>query len=115
MKKKILVSIFLLIILILLPILFTNKVLQLKISCRFGNAQSCYDVGEIYKLGKDVKKDYKEANFYYSLACDKGLMLRCHYLGTLFYRGKIKNKSFFKHIELFKKACEDGIKKVAII
>ena len=110
-RNKIALIVFIIFISFLLISLLTNKKIQLIVSCRFGNTQNCYKLGEIYELGKGTKKDYKEAKVYYSIACDRGMMLACHYLGTLYYRGKIRTKDFsLKHIELFKKACDGGIK-----
>lgn len=75
---------------------------ELERQCNNGDAESCFDLGNLY----DVKQDYNKAMEFYSKSCEMGEALGCYNLGSLYYNGKGVKQDYKKAREFWSKACE---------
>ncbi|NOZ42062.1 MAG: hypothetical protein GXP02_02685 [Alphaproteobacteria bacterium] len=63
-----------------------------------GNANALYNLGQLYRMGRGVKKNYVKAREYYLRAAEKGHIGAQRNLGTLYYfgrAGKVDHKQAF--------------------
>ena len=79
-----------------------------KKACDRGIAKECYNLGDMYDLGIDVKKDYTKAVKFYTKACDGGYMSGCYNLGNMYYNGEGVRQSNKNALKYWGKACDGG-------
>ena len=83
---------------------FANS--ELERQCNNGDAGSCFDLGNLYYNGDDVKQDYNKAMEFYGKACEMGHANGCYHLGYLYNFGEGVKQDYKKASELYNKACE---------
>lgn len=83
---------------------FANS--ELERQCNNGDTGSCFDLGNLYYDGDDVKQDYNKAMGFYSKACEMGHANGCYHLGYLYNFGEGVKQDYKKASDLYNKACE---------
>lgn len=79
---------------------------KMKEVCNSGDSVTCFNLGILYQLGKDVEQSYEKANIYYSKACDMNHSEGCLNLGYLYYFGQGVDENNTKAKLYFSKTCE---------
>ena len=66
--------------------------------------------GSFYDFGKQYynQKDYVDARFVFTLACDSGEMKACNYLGYLYAQGLGGDQDRDKARDVYQRACDQG-------
>jgi TPR repeat protein len=54
-----------------------------KLSCKYGNAIGCSNLGVIYEEGEGVEQSDEKAKYFYQKSCDMGSSLGCENLKLL--------------------------------
>ncbi|MFA6104866.1 MAG: tetratricopeptide repeat protein [Victivallaceae bacterium] len=75
-----------------------------------GNYDAAFRLGCIYDEGLGVKKDYKKAFYYYSIAADKNYPDAINNLGLIYEHGNGVPQDFIKAKQLYEKAIGAGSK-----
>ena len=57
-------------------------------ACNGGVAESCNNLGLLYKEGQGVKQNYAQAAKFYEKACNGGVAQGCYNLGNAYYTNK---------------------------
>ncbi|WP_220271740.1 MULTISPECIES: tetratricopeptide repeat protein [unclassified Helicobacter] len=86
----------------------TNEPHLLEEKCNEGDAESCFNLGNSYYDGENIKQDYAKAVGYYQKACDGGNATGCLTLGALFYIGINVKQDYKQAKEYYGKACDLG-------
>ena len=60
---------------------------SLRVDCFQGDTLACYDLGNLYRSGDGVTRDYSRAFKLFQQACDGGEMGGCNNLGAMYYAG----------------------------
>jgi len=79
-----------------------------ELSCRFGNAEGCYYVGNFYNIGQGGPKIKNAAKQYFKVSCLGGYSNACFELGTMLVGGIDALKYADEGIYYFKKSCYLG-------
>ncbi|WP_286030687.1 tetratricopeptide repeat protein [Helicobacter pullorum] len=53
------------------------RIFILETKCNNRDAESCFDLGNLYYNGEGVERDYKKAMEYFGIACDLGKQKGC--------------------------------------
>ena len=78
-------------------------------ACFDGLAKGCWNLGEIYRLGKEgIPSDLARARRYLWAACRDGLARACYELGVLWNQGGGGHLNSRKARAFFRKACRGG-------
>ena len=73
-----------------------------------GNANTQFNLGNMYYEGKGVKQDYAEAVKWYRKAAEQGNANAQFYLGVNYYKGQGVKRNLSEAKEWFRKACING-------
>ena len=73
-----------------------------------GNANTQFNLGNMYYEGKGVKQDYAEAVKWYRKAAEQGKANAQFYLGVNYYKGQGVKRDLSEAKEWFRKACING-------
>ncbi len=68
--------------------LYANIPIDLKKDCKADKKESCNDIGVLYQMGKEIKKDYQKAKIFYIKACNLESANGCRNLGDLYSFGQ---------------------------
>ena len=60
-----------------------DSVTRMMKSCELKDSNACYGLGEMYKLGYQVVKDFDKSLNFYLKACDLNMGLACSKAGTI--------------------------------
>jgi len=74
-----------------------------------GDASAQYDLGSCYYIGKGVKKDYKQALYWYQKAAEQEFALAQCAMGICFYDGTGVKKDYTEAAYWYQKAAEQGV------
>lgn len=87
-----------------------NKGIEIHInSCSNNGADSCYYLGEFYRLGGENREpDYKNAFDAYSRGCALGDIASCTNTGGLYELGLGAQKDEYKALQIYKSSCYSG-------
>ena len=77
-------------------------------ACRNGNGAACTTLGDRYKDGVRVAKDFHRSAFFYKQGCDAGNALGCSQLGVLYAEGDGVLQDYYRTAELCLKGCRGG-------
>ncbi|WP_169972877.1 MULTISPECIES: tetratricopeptide repeat protein [unclassified Campylobacter] len=78
-------------------------------SCMNNGADSCYYLGEFYRLGIDAKEpDYQNAFEAYSRGCAMGDIASCTNTGGLYELGLGVKKDEYRALQIYKSSCYSG-------
>jgi len=80
-------------------------------ACSAGDPGACYNLGNMYSMGKGVKHDNAKAKKFYFDACNKGSARACYALGLIFSEGTIVQKNITKAKSFFEKSCNGSYTK----
>jgi len=86
----------------------SEELTKLKRSAEQGNAESQYELGLMYDLGKDVDQDYHKAFEWYEKSAQQGLASSQSKLGSMYRYGKGVEVNHAKATEWYWKAYEQG-------
>lgn len=81
-----------------------------KISCDYGNADACNNLGALYQTGNGVSQDYLKAAELYEKALNIGSATACKNLAVLYSNGLGVKRDYLKAKELYERACNGGDK-----
>jgi len=75
-------------------LVYSNQIKNYQSGCDSGDAKACINLGEAYRKGKDVKRDYAKALSLYKKACDLGDGLGCNNSANVYRIGLRSFKKF---------------------
>ncbi|MBQ7561698.1 MAG: SEL1-like repeat protein [Synergistaceae bacterium] len=81
------------------------KIEQLRREADKGHVGSQFELGRIYYNGEGVKRDYKQAYYWYEKAANKGDANAQYRLAELFYSGHGTNQNYYNAAFWFRRAC----------
>ena len=84
-----------------------RDVYQCKYDAKKGNVSAQNNLGDMYKNGKGVPKDYKEAVKWFKLAAKKGNVSAQNNLGVMYKKGKGVPKDYKEAVKWFKLASKE--------
>ena len=76
--------------------------------CNAGDADACFNLGQVYANGEGVAQDKAKAAQLFRKACDAGSSSGCNNLGFAYDSGAGVAQDKVKAAELFKKTCDAG-------
>lgn len=82
------------------------KVLERK--CNNGDAESCWELADMYDEGEKIARDYAKAAEYATKACDLGHARACVRIGYMYENGQGVKQDYIKARELYQKSCDGG-------
>jgi uncharacterized protein len=85
-----------------------DSVAQLKSSASQGDAESQYNQGVSYALGKGIPQDHAEAAKWYRKAADQGLAKAQDNLGCLYDNGQGVSQDYVEAAKWYRKAADQG-------
>jgi uncharacterized protein len=74
-------------------------------ACIGADRNACHTVGEMYRDGDGVSRDYSRAFYYYTLACGAGLSGACMDLGGMNENGRGRPQNFAEAAVNYERAC----------
>lgn len=77
-----------------------------KKACEFGDAESCYELAELYIYGEGVKENRSTAYSLLEDACNMGNSVSCQTLAYYYEEGKTVDQNYQKAAALHKKGCD---------
>lgn len=77
--------------------------------CASGDAQGCFNLGEMYALGQGVPKDETRAVTLFDRACSAGNYPACFDLGVMYTGGWGVAKDAARAVPPYKQACDGGV------
>ncbi|MBQ7576634.1 MAG: SEL1-like repeat protein [Synergistaceae bacterium] len=83
----------------------SHKIEQLRREADRGHVGSQFELGRIYYNGDGVKRDYKQAYYWYDKAANKGDANAQYRLAELFYSGHGTKQNYYNAAYWFRKAC----------
>ena len=109
--KKIILSIVLIVGLATIIIFALNfdttkiRIFILETKCNNRDAESCFDLGNLYYDGKGVERDYKKAMEFYGKSCEMGGARGCYNRGVLYYNGEGVKQDYGEAYYFYSEAC----------
>ena len=83
------------------------RIFILETKCNNRDAESCFDLGNLYYNGKGVERNYKKGMEFYGKSCEMGEAKGCNNLGYSYRWGLVSGEMDDKKAnEFFGKACE---------
>ena len=73
-----------------------------------GDANAQFMLGNMYRQGKGVSQDYKQAVSWYRKAADQGLAKAQLMLGVMYYEGRGVTQDYKQAVSWYRKAAEQG-------
>ncbi len=99
---------YIVILVVLTHILNANNVVEDKKLCSDGDYNACFNLGQKYAEGINIKKDLTKAAKLYEKACKGGNDGGCFNLAVAYRNGLGVNKDYTKSVEFYQKACDMG-------
>ena len=85
-----------------------EKIAQIRTAAAGGDADSQFQLADIYRYGKGVKKDYRESFEWAQKAANQGNAQAQHHLGIFYTYGMGVKKDLPEAFKWFQKAAEQG-------
>lgn len=86
----------------------SEDISYLKKRAKAGDAAAQYELGEVYRRGKEVTQDFGEAMKWYRQAAEQGFAEAQYNFGVMYYNGQGMPKDSAKAREWFREAAEHG-------